>query len=45
MDMLTTDGSFANKFDIFDSDSKDKSILKTTLQVAAEIAPLLIPET
>jgi len=44
MDILTTDGSFANKFDVFDSDGKEKSILKTTLQVGLEIAPLLIPE-
>ena len=30
MDILTTDGSFANKFDVFNSDGKEKSILKTT---------------
>lgn len=43
MDMLTTDGSVANQFDIFDSDSKEKSAIKTTLKIAADIAPLLIP--
>jgi hypothetical protein len=43
MDMLTTDGSFANQFDFFDSDSKEKSALKTTLKLTSEIAPLLIP--
>lgn len=43
MDMLTTDGSLFNKFDIFDADGKDKSIAKTTFKIAAEIAPFLIP--
>lgn len=43
MDMLTTDGSIANNFDFFDSDDREKSILKTTLKLAADIAPLLIP--
>lgn len=43
MDLLTTDGSFANDLDFFDSDSKEKSALKTTLKLAADIAPLMIP--
>lgn len=43
MDMLTTDGSFANQLDIFDSDSKEKSVGKVTLKIAADIAPFLIP--
>ena len=43
MDALTTDGSFANKFDVFDADNKEKNALKTTLKIAAEIAPLFIP--
>lgn len=43
MDLLTTDGSLANKFDFFDSDSKEKSAVKTTLKLAAEITPFLIP--
>jgi len=43
MDMLTTDGSIANKFDIFDSDSKEKSATKVTFKIAADIAPFLIP--
>lgn len=42
-DMLTTDGSFANKFDIWDSDSREKSILSTSAKVAFDIAPFLIP--
>lgn len=43
MDLLTTDGSFANNFDFYDSDSREKSALKTTVKLAADIAPLLIP--
>lgn len=43
MDVLTTDGSFANKFDLFDNDNKETSALKTTIKLAAEITPLLIP--
>ena len=43
MDILTTDGSFANRLDFFDSDDKESSILKTTVKLAANIAPLLIP--
>ena len=42
-DLLTVDGSFANQFDIFDSDSKEKSIAKIALKTAVEIAPFLIP--
>jgi hypothetical protein len=43
MDLLTTDGSFANNLDFFDADSKEKSALKTTIKLATEIAPFLIP--
>lgn len=43
MDSLTTDGSFANKLDIFDSDNRESNALKTTLKIAVEIAPLFIP--
>lgn len=43
MDALTTDGTLANKFDIFDSDNKESNALKTTLKIAAEIAPLFVP--
>lgn len=42
-DMLTTDGSFVNKLDIWDSDSKEKSVWATTAKVAFDIAPFLIP--
>lgn len=42
-DMLTTDGSFANKFDFMDSDSREKSVGATAFKLAVEIAPLLIP--
>jgi hypothetical protein len=43
MDLLTTDGSLANKFDFLDSDSREKSVLKTTAKMVFEIAPFLIP--
>ena len=43
MDMLTTDGSFANKFDFMDSDEKEKSLPGVAFKLAAEIAPVLIP--
>jgi len=43
MDSLTTDGSFANKFDFFDNDNRESSAVKATIKLAAEIAPLLIP--
>lgn len=43
MDLLTTDGSVANNFDFFDADGREKSILKTSVRLAAELAPLLIP--
>lgn len=42
-DLITTDGSYFNKIDFFDSDGKDKSIIGTTFKTAAEIAPYLIP--
>lgn len=43
MDILTTDGSIANKFDFFDNDNIESSATKATIRLAAEIAPLLIP--
>ncbi len=43
MDALTTDGTLANSFDIFDADNKEANAIKTTLKIAAEIAPLFIP--
>ena len=42
-DILTTDGSIFNKFDVFDSDGKEKSIGKVAAKTIIEIAPLLIP--
>ena len=42
-DLLTTDGSSFNKIDFFDSDGKDKSVVGTTMKLATEIAPFLIP--
>ncbi len=42
-DLITTDGSYFNKIDYFDSDGKDKSVIGTTFKVATQIAPLLIP--
>jgi hypothetical protein len=41
-DVLTVDGSAANKYDFFDSDSKEKSVLGQTAKVVATMAPLLI---
>ena len=43
MDILTTDGSLADKYNFLDSDGKNKSIAGIGFKVAAEIAPLLIP--
>lgn len=42
-DVLTTDGSAANKYDFFDSDSKTKSITGTVFKTAAFTLPYLIP--
>jgi paraquat-inducible protein B len=41
-DVLTVDGSVMNKYDFFDSDSKEKSIMGQTAKVVATLAPLLI---
>lgn len=44
MDILTDDGSLANKYiDIWDADSKEKSIAKSTAKLVFDIAPFLIP--
>lgn len=40
-DILTTDGSFWNKFDIFDSDDIETPVYKTVLKNVAMAAPLL----
>lgn len=42
-DTLTTDGSFANKFDFMDSDGKDKHIVGTVMKNAVKIIPYFIP--
>lgn len=42
-DLLTTDGSDFNKIDFFDSDGRTKSIGGTTMKLATEVAPFLIP--
>ena len=42
-DILTTDGSFWNKLDPFDSDGREKSIGKVAAKTMLQIAPLLIP--
>lgn len=42
-DLITTDKSFFNGIDYFDSDGKEKSVIGTTFKVATEIAPFFIP--
>lgn len=42
-DLITTEGSWFNKMDFFDSDGRDKSVVGTTMKLTAEIAPFLIP--
>lgn len=44
-DVLTVDGSTLNKYDFFDSDSKEKSVMGQTMKVVATIAPILIKGT
>jgi len=41
-DILTVDGSTLNKYDFFDSDSLDKSVVGTILKTATTVAPLFI---
>ena len=43
MDLITVDGSKLNKVDFFDSDGKDKSVFGTTMKLATQVAPYLIP--
>lgn len=43
LDIMTTEGSAINKIDFFDSDGKTKSVTGTTMKLATEIAPYLIP--
>lgn len=42
-DTLTVDGSEWNKYDVFDTDGKEKSIAGQTLKIGLTIAPLFIP--
>lgn len=42
-DILTTDGSKANKYDFFDSDSLDKSVFGTIMKNTFKIAPMFVP--
>ena len=41
-DIITVDGSKANKYDFFDSDDLDKSVTGTIFKTAAAIAPMLL---
>lgn len=43
LDTLTTDGSFWNKYDFFDSDDLQKSVGGTLMKNIATIAPMFIP--
>ena len=40
-DVITDDGSYWNKWDVFDTDGKDVNIFKTTVRSALKVAPLL----
>lgn len=42
-DVLTTDGSAWNKYDVFDSDGLDKSVGSTITKTALKILPMFIP--
>lgn len=42
-DVLTTDGSAWNKYDVFDSDGLDKSVGAIIAKTAIKIAPMFIP--
>lgn len=42
-DILTTDGSKANKYDFFDSDSLDKSVFGSIMKNTFKIAPMFVP--
>lgn len=43
-DSFTVDGSKANKYDFFDSDSLDKSVTGTVMKTVATLAPLFVPQ-
>jgi hypothetical protein len=42
-DVMTTDGSLWNSFDFFDADEREKSLTGTTVKLAAQIIPYVIP--
>lgn len=42
-DVITTDGSAANKYDFFDSDGIDKSVIGTITKNVMRIAPAFVP--
>jgi hypothetical protein len=42
-DILTTDGTLADKYNVFDSDEREKSLAGIGVKLAAQIAPFLIP--
>jgi hypothetical protein len=42
-DTLTVDGTFVNKFDFFDSDDKDKSVVGSLVKNAVKVIPAFIP--
>ena len=42
-DRITVEGSWLNKYDVFDADGLDKSITGTIFRTALAIAPLFIP--
>lgn len=44
LNVVTKDGTFANKFDFLDADSKSKSFIGTIMKTASEVAPYVIPK-
>lgn len=42
-DTLTVDGSFWNKYDFFDSDGLDKSVVGTAMKTLFTVGPMFIP--
>lgn len=44
-DVITVDGSYANKFDFMDSDDRQKSFVGTLMKTAVFATPYVIPQT
>lgn len=42
-DVLTVDGSWANRYDFMDSDSREKSLFGTAMKTTATILPYVVP--